>query len=153
MVKYLKMLLIPLVLVLVVACGGAEESSDTGDVDGAQTASITVIQNDIYYGSNNDNVANSVVWTVPADARVRVSLENQGALEHNWAVVKMGETIPEVFDSSANGDLLLYDTGLVDAGSTSSETFTAPAEPGRYQVICTIAGHYPSMQGILEVEG
>jgi len=30
----------------------------------------------------------------------------------------------------------------VDAGGSATATFTAPSEPGEYQVVCGIAGHY-----------
>ncbi len=152
MTKQIKLLLIPLVLILFVACGGGEADSGGNDADAAQSASISVVQHDIYYGSSNDNAENPPVWSVPAGARVRVSLDNQGALEHNWAIVKQGETLPDDFAQNPSTDLLMYDAGLVDGGDSTSSTFTAPTEPGSYTVVCTVAGHYPSMQGVLEVE-
>lgn len=153
MITYLKMLLVPLALVFVMACGGGEEASSGGDSGAAQTASITVEQHDIYYGATNDNATNPVVWNVPAGARVRVSLDNQGALEHNWAIVEAGATLPDDFATNPDESLLMYDAGLVEPGGATSATFTAPTEPGSYTVVCTVAGHYPSMQGVLEVEG
>ncbi|WP_081744874.1 cupredoxin domain-containing protein [Arthrobacter sp. H14] len=40
-----------------------------------------------------------------------------------------------------------FDTGIIDAGATGS--FTAPQEPGKYTLICTI---HPNMSGMLTVE-
>ncbi len=153
MTKQIRLLLLPLVLVLFVACGGGGDEVSDDDSGAAQSVSISVEQHDIYYGASNDNAENPVVWSVPAGARVRVSLDNQGALEHNWAIVKLNETLPDDFANNPDESLLLYDTGLVDPGSSTSATFTAPSDPGSYTVVCTVAGHYPSMQGVLEVEG
>ncbi|WP_216699182.1 cupredoxin domain-containing protein [Arthrobacter sp. H14] len=40
-----------------------------------------------------------------------------------------------------------FDTGIIEAGATG--TFTAPAEPGEYTLVCTI---HPNMSGALMVE-
>jgi len=48
-------------------------------------------------------------------------------------------------------EVVLIDTGVIDAGKTDNFTFTAPAV-GEYKVICTVPGHYPSMQGKLVVK-
>ncbi len=64
----------------------------------------------------------------------------------------MGSDVPETFDSAANADLILKETGLVAAGESFRESFFAPTEAGEYLVICTVAGHYPSMQGRLIVQ-
>ncbi|MBK7894488.1 MAG: hypothetical protein IPJ90_06295 [Anaerolineaceae bacterium] len=92
------------------------------------------------------------VWNVNAGGQVAVQLTNNGTTQHNWAVIKMDAEMPATFDSAANADLILHETGLVDAGSDFRETFVAPTEPGDYLVICTVAGHYPSMQGRLSVQ-
>jgi uncharacterized cupredoxin-like copper-binding protein len=88
---------------------------------------------------------------VTSGATVTVNLDNQGALQHNWAIVKRGEQVPLPFDASQHGDKLLYSTEVLEGGSTASTTFVAP-EPGEYLVICTVAGHYPSMQAKLVVK-
>lgn len=151
MLKQIKLLLIPLVLTLLIACGGADEGSTSSDAP--QAASISVVQHDNYYGDNNDNVANPPVWTVPAGARVQIAIENEGGLEHNWAIVEGGTTLPDDFSTNPDPELLQYDAGLLAAGNSKNATFTAPSEPGSYTIVCTVAGHYPNMQGVLEVEG
>jgi uncharacterized cupredoxin-like copper-binding protein len=41
----------------------------------------------------------------------------------------------------------------VDAGESATFTFTAPEEPGEYQIICAIPGHLEAgMQGTLTVK-
>ena len=132
---------------LLAACGGGEEAS------GPESVAIEVVQNDIYYGDTPNNAENPPVWTVPAGSQVTVNLTNNGTLQHNFAIVEAGETVPETFNAESDAGILYDETGLVDAGATFNDVFTAPSEPGTYTVICTVAGHYPGMQGRLEVTG
>jgi uncharacterized cupredoxin-like copper-binding protein len=129
-------------------CGGGATPTQPA---APASETINVVMHDIYYGDSNDNQQNPPKWTVTSGAQVTVNLDNQGALQHNWAVVKQGVDIPTPFDEEANQDLLLFDAGVTDAGTQKSETFTAPA-PGEYVVICTVPGHYPAMQGRLVVQ-
>ncbi|MFO7632711.1 MAG: sulfocyanin-like copper-binding protein [Caldilinea sp.] len=115
-------------------------------------ATLEVAMHDIYFGDNNDNISNPPVWTVPAGAEVTVNLDNQGGLDHNWAVIKKDVELPIPFMPDQNSDLILWEGGVLAAGGKDTETFTAPDVPGEYIVICTVAGHYPAMQGILVVE-
>lgn len=130
------------------ACGGGGEEESTGP----EATTIQVTQNDNYYGSTPDNADNPPVWNANAGGQVRVQLTNNGTVEHNWAIIRMDADVPATFDSEANADLILHETGLVAAGEEFSESFVAPAEAGEYLVICTVAGHYPSMQGRLNVQ-
>ena len=132
---------------LLVACsgsGGAAEENETIN------ETISVVMNDIYFGDSNDNASNPPVWTVSSGATVTVKLDNRGALQHNWSIVKDGEEVPVPFLIDEHSDMLLYSTDVLDGGTTASANFTAP-EPGEYLVICSVAGHYPSMQGKLVV--
>jgi plastocyanin len=131
------------------ACGGGSADEESS---GPQATTIEVTQNDNYFGSTPDNADNPPVWTVNAGGQVSVQLANNGTTEHNWAVIKLGSDVPATFDSATNGDLILHETGLLEAGGEFRETFVAPAEAGEYLVICTVAGHYPSMQGRLNVQ-
>lgn len=144
--KYLAILAIFATLFFVACGGGGEEES-------AQPESVTiqVTQNDNYFGATPDNATNPPTWNANAGGQVSIELTNNGTIEHNWAVIKMGADMPDSFDSTANADLILKETGLIGAGESFRESFFAPSEPGEYLVICTVAGHYPSMQGRLVV--
>lgn len=107
---------------------------------------------DLFFGDSNDNVQNPPIWTVTSGAEVTVATENRsGALQHNWAVVKLNATVPEPFLGDKQMEVIFVDTGVIDGGKTDTFTFTAPAA-GEYKVICTVPGHYPSMQGKLIVK-
>lgn len=131
-----------------VACGGGGEEESAQP----ERVIIQVTQNDNYYGATPDNATNPPQWNVNAGGQVSIELTNNGTTEHNWAVIQMGAAMPDSFDTAANADLILKETGLVAAGESFRESFFAPAEPGEYLVICTVAGHYPSMQGRLIVQ-
>jgi plastocyanin len=142
--RKLFVLVLGLLALSLAACGGESAAPEPQQ--------ITVVMNDIYYGETNDNQNNPPIWSVSAGAEVTLSLENRGALEHNWAILNLGAVVPTPFEAEGNADLLLYDPGVVSPGETSTVTFTAPEEPGEYVVVCTVAGHYPLMQGRLFVE-
>ncbi len=147
-------------MLILAACGGGNEPTPTpapapaADAPSAQeviAATLDVAMHDIYYGDNNDNIANPPVWTVGAGKEVTLNLDNQGGLEHSWAIVKKDTELPMPFLADEHRDLILWNSTNVQAGQQSVETFTAP-EAGEYLVICTVAGHYPVMQGRLVVQ-
>ncbi|MEZ4657580.1 MAG: plastocyanin/azurin family copper-binding protein [Caldilineaceae bacterium] len=124
----------------------------TGAESGAGAAETLAIEmNDLYFGEKMDNIVNPPVWNVTSGAEVALDLENMGSVDHNWALVKADTEVPVPFDAAQNSELLLFDPGVVAAGESKTVTFTAPV-PGVYTVICTVPGHYPVMQGRLEVK-
>ena len=138
------------------ACGGgASRESTAAEPNQAQAAvsneSIDVVMNDIYYGDSNDNATNPPTWTVTSEARVSVNMDNKGVLEHNWAVVKMGEQVSAVYDEATDQAKLFFDAGVLTGGNNQVVDFTAPL-PGEYQVVCTVPGHSQAMQGKLVVQ-
>lgn len=130
------------------ACGGGAAD----EPEGPQSVTLQVTQNDNYYGATPDNATNPPTWNVNAGGQVAIELTNNGTTEHNWAVVNLGADMPDTFIEEEHSDLILRETGLVAPGESFRESFVAPAEPGEYLVICTVAGHYPSMQGKLIVQ-
>lgn len=152
-----------LVLAMIVAaCGGSQPQA--GNQAGSQAAAtpqagsaqdvlqqINVQMRDIYYGPDNSNLDKPPVWTVKAGETVTLSMDNEGALEHSWAVLKQGEQVPMPY-TEANANLLYYNSGNLQPKQQKSDSFTAPTEAGEYIVFCTVAGHYPVMQGRLVVE-
>jgi uncharacterized cupredoxin-like copper-binding protein len=90
-------------------------------------------------------------WQAPAGAQVTISAVNEGAVEHEWIVVQKGQRIEAPLDDADRG---LGFWGLKLKRNERGEfSFTAPSEPGEYQIICSIPGHLElGMQGTLIVK-
>ena len=135
----------------------ATVEEDTGVADeieasAAQSAEITVLMNDLYFGETNDNLTNPPVWTVSSGQEVNLNMQNQSAaVEHSWVIVKQGAEISVPYNEETDAESLLFDSGVVPVDSEQTTTFTAP-DIGEYLVICTVPGHSVIMQGQLVVE-
>ena len=90
--------------------------------------------------SATDSGYDSKVYTVPAGANVALNLTNNGAVAHEFAILKLGEHVTPPFGEK-DEDKILWELDGVDPNTTKSDTFTAPTQPGEYDVICGIPGH------------
>jgi uncharacterized cupredoxin-like copper-binding protein len=90
--------------------------------------------------TTTDKGYDSPTYTVPAGAEVTLNMTNTGVLEHEFAILKLGEHVIPPFGDK-DEDKILWELDAVQAGTTKSDTFTAPTEPGEYDVICGIPGH------------
>ena len=103
---------------------------------------------------------------VKAGETVRVTFTNTGNMEHNLLFINPG-TIQEIgamadkmITSSEGRDKnyvpetpdVIASTEIIQPGESVQITFEVPSEPGEYQFVCTIPGHWRSMQGTLIVE-
>jgi uncharacterized cupredoxin-like copper-binding protein len=89
-------------------------------------------------------------WTVPAGKEVSIVLQNSGTTAHTWTV--MSKPVSGSYTSADQANVL-FDSGPVAPGSSKTVSFTAPATPGTYQVICTQPGHFEAgMAGQLTVQ-
>jgi plastocyanin len=89
-------------------------------------------------------------WTVPAGEQFSIEFQNDGSVEHEWAVIKLGEDI-ESEDEFAE-DKVLFEVEAVPAGDSTTQSFTVD-EAGDYQVICALETHFDAgMEGTLTVE-
>src|SRR5829696_4282349 len=81
-------------------------------------------------------------FTVPAGQEISFSSANNGAVVHNFVIMKLGTTAGDFFD---NEDVpnVFWEVELVPGASTDT-TFTAPSEPGDYEVVCRTEGHIVS---------
>ncbi|MBV7332322.1 cytochrome P460 family protein [Chloroflexi bacterium TSY] len=130
---------------------GESAENENAAVDSASAVTLEVRAGDLYFGeAGSNNLVDPPVWTVPSGAVVTLTFINEGKVQHNWAIINLGEEVPVPYIEDIS--IAYYTSPLVDGGTEQEFTFTAPSEPGEYIVICTPPGHYPLMQGRLVVE-
>jgi len=115
-----RMTLIATFAVLALALAGC--NGDDGDVgDGP----VTVVGTEFEFDPEQ--------VTIPADTPTEITLDNQGAVEHDWTIDELDVHI------------------FAEAGESVTETVTAPA--GTYEVYCAVPGHREAgMVGTLVVQ-
>jgi uncharacterized cupredoxin-like copper-binding protein len=103
------------------ACGGGEPST-----------SLDVTMVEFSFTPNS--------FTVPAGEEITIHLVNNGAVIHDFIIMNLGVSVGEAFNEEDKPNI--YWMAELSPSSESTLTFTAPEEPGDYQVVCGIAGHY-----------
>jgi plastocyanin len=120
-----KILIMAVLLSLaLVSCGGAGGASDT----------INVTMTDFQFQPNQ--------FTVPAGQEITFNSSNNGAVIHNFVVMKLGTSAGDFFDDEDVPNV--YWEVEIPAGGSVNTSFTAPSEPGEYQVVCRTEGHIVS---------
>lgn len=120
--------------VLLAACSSAEPAS-------VSITELTLTATDIAYDVSRLEVV--------AGQPVRVTMRNEGALEHDFSIMEMPHT-GEVMAQEAESGMAGHDMDDMDMepeihvappmGEGLSVEFT-PATPGEYEFFCTVAGH------------
>jgi uncharacterized cupredoxin-like copper-binding protein len=91
------------------------------------------------------------IWEVPANAQVTLSLTNDGTVVHTWTLMEAGYTVTPPFTADDNQHVL--QAFQVDVDQTQTFTFSAPSEPGTYEIVCAEPGHLEAgMKGTLTVK-
>jgi uncharacterized cupredoxin-like copper-binding protein len=117
---------------LLVSCGGA----------GGVSTTIDVTMTDFQFQPSQ--------FTVPAGQEISFSSSNNGAVVHNFVIMKLGTSAGDMFDEEDIPNVY-WEVELVPGG-TIETSFTAPTEPGDYEVVCKTEGHIASgMVGKLTV--
>ena len=130
--KRICILVAVLLSLILVSCGGAK---------GAST-SIDVRMTDFQFQPS--------LFTVPAGQEISFTSSNNGAVVHNFVIMKLGTSAGPMFDEEDVPNVY-WEIELVPGGTTET-SFTAPSEPGEYEVVCRTEGHIASgMVGKLTV--
>ena len=79
-------------------------------------------------------------FTIPAGQEITINAKNDGAVIHEFVIMKFGQTIGDDFGDEDEGNI--YWEVETEPGATSKATFTAPTEPGEYQLVCGTEGHF-----------
>jgi len=117
---------------LLTSCGGA----------GGASKSINVTMTDFQFQPNQ--------FTIPAGQEITFTSANNGAVVHNFVIMKLGTSAGPMFDEEDVPNVY-WEVELLP-GADISTSFTAPTEPGDYEVVCRTEGHIASgMTGKLTV--
>lgn len=79
------------------------------------------------------------VAAVPAGQPISVTVGNKGTIDHEWVIIAKGHEVDEQHRFSESA--VLFEIDDIEQGARSTSTFTI-AQPGRYQLICAIEGHF-----------
>lgn len=87
---------------------------------------------------------------VPAGSEIQVRITNTGVVVHNFYMMKYGVDVGEQFDEDDISNA--YWDAEVQQDDTATFSFTAPDQPGIYQIVCGMPGHLQAgMVGTLEI--
>ncbi len=106
-------------ILVLVACGGSTKST------------LNVVTTDFKF--------DKTTWTVAAGQPVALTLKNDGALDHEWVLLKKGMDVTLPFDD--DDEAKVFWEMEAKPGETKTETFTAPSEAGTYKVVCGTPAH------------
>jgi uncharacterized cupredoxin-like copper-binding protein len=108
---------------MLVSCGG-----------GGASTKINVTMTDFQFQPNQ--------FTVPAGQEITFSSNNNGAVVHNFVIMKLGTSAGPFFDDEDIPNVFWQVE--IQPGSSVDTSFTAPTEPGDYEVVCRTEGHIAS---------
>lgn len=113
-----------------------EDGSDAGD-SADSDSTLTIIAND-ELRFDPDKIE------LEAGQEIELTFDNVGSVQHSLAVLNADSELDHVLtetDEEHLHDELHFDIHAQDGGSSVTETFTAPSEPGSYVFACLVPGH------------
>ncbi len=107
--------------------------SGCGSASSGPSTSINVTMTDFSFTPN--------VFTVPAGKPISFSATNNGAVAHSFVIMQLGHEVQAHFGQADQANVF-WEQQEVQPGASAQATFTAPTQPGTYQVVCANAGHF-----------
>ena len=98
---------------------------------GGPTTKINVTMTDFQFQPSQ--------FTVPAGQQITLDATNSGAVVHNFVIMKKGTSAGPSFDNEDVPNV--YWQVEIQPGGSVNTSFTAPTEPGDYEVVCKTEGH------------
>lgn len=166
-------IIVPLIAVFALACGGGESEETSPPPKAAQKSTVEKEPSnsgkqtvEITLGSNDQMQYEQKEIKVPANSTVKLTLVHNGtmpkqAMGHNFVLLEAGTDIAAFGAEAAaagidkehipDSDAIIAHTGLIGGGESTTVTFEAPAT-GSYDFICSFPGHYALMKGKLIVD-
>jgi uncharacterized cupredoxin-like copper-binding protein len=121
--KYILFIIVVLLALALVSCGGGGQGA---------SAKINVTFTDFKFTPDS--------FTIPAGQEITFTGRNNGAVTHDFIIMNLGADAGDSF--GPEDDPNVFWKTEVQPGQSATEIFTAPGEPGEYQVVCGIPGHY-----------
>jgi uncharacterized cupredoxin-like copper-binding protein len=121
-----KKLLVFLIMILVLALSACGKSGPS--------TKITFTMTDFAFNPNE--------FTVPAGEEITLNVTHEGTMEHNFIIMKYGTDAGDMFDEEDEVNVF-WEVDL-QPGESETVLFTAPEQPGTYQIICGMPGHLQS---------
>jgi uncharacterized cupredoxin-like copper-binding protein len=113
-----------------------------GDNSSRASKKIDVTMTDFQFQPNT--------FTVPAGEEITLNASNTGGVVHSFVIMKQGQTAGTEFNEQDKPNVF-WQVEILPGGSADT-TFTAPDEPGEYEIVCHIPGHVQAgMVGKLNV--
>ena len=81
-------------------------------------------------------------FTVPAGEEITIHITHHGSMEHNFIIMNYGTDAGEMFDDEDKVNIF-WEVAL-QPDESETVLFTAPVQPGTYQIICGMPGHLQS---------
>lgn len=89
-------------------------------------------------------------YTIPAGEQITLQVTHNGLVTHDFIIMKYDTEVGEHFNEEDQPNI--YWKIEVQPGESKTFTFTAPDQPGTYQIVCGMAGHVEAgMIGTLKV--
>lgn len=101
----------------------------------APSTEINVIMTDFQFSPNE--------FVVPAGQEITLNVVNNGVVVHNFVIMNLGATAGATYEEDDDANVYWQERDI-QPGGDFSVTFTAPAEPGEYEVVCRTEGHIAS---------
>ncbi len=109
----------------------------------APSTEINVIMTDFQFSPNE--------FVVPAGQEITLNVVNNGVVVHNFIIMDLGTTAGATYEDDDDANVYWQEKDI-QPGGDFNVTFTAPTEPGEYEVVCRTEGHIASgMVGTLIV--
>ena len=108
---------------ILAACGGVSSPSKI----------IEVTLTDFTFSPNT--------FTVPAGEAITLKATNNGAVAHSFIIMKSGYQVTGHFTDSDKPNIF-WEVDQITPGQSINKTFTSPSDPGQYQIVCGVAGHF-----------
>ncbi len=109
-------------VLFLVSCGGKASGPST---------KIDVTMTDFQFQPN--------AFTVPAGQEITLSAKNNGGVVHSFVIMNKGQSAGTEF-TDADQPNVYWQVEIQPGGSTDT-TFTAPPDPGEYEIVCHVPGH------------